>query len=104
MFTKEEENYRARLISRLRSIIEMENLLSRLMKQVSNYSPFEFHSIVPVHVNDSQAMSSLDPEENKSVRKEIKSHASIKFATVSELRPYTRAFDVSYTTWLMCIF
>lgn len=93
MFTRE-ENFRARLISRLRSILEMEHLLAQLMKQVSNYAPLEFHHNVPVITNET--MSSLDPED-RMVKKETKSHASIRFANVEELRPYTRAFDVSHS-------
>jgi hypothetical protein len=93
MFTKE-ENYRARLVSRLRSILHMEAMLSQLMRLLSNYSPLEFHNIMPVISTDSQAMASLDPEENKAAKKELKSHASIKFSNVEDLRPYTRPFDV----------
>ncbi|KAI9470627.1 MAG: Fanconi anemia protein FancD2 nuclease-domain-containing protein [Benjaminiella poitrasii] len=106
MFTKE-ENYRIRIISRLRSILEMENLLSNLMELAQNYAPLEFHNVSPIifdeqgHTSNNQIISSsiASSEEEgsstlrvKSPKKE-KSH-TVKFGSVHDIRPYMRAFRI----------
>ncbi|KAI7899702.1 Fanconi anaemia protein FANCD2 [Cokeromyces recurvatus] len=98
MFTKE-ENYRVRIISRLRSILKMETLLNQLMEQVPNYAPLEFHNVSPTNLDEhsNQIISAgvgegEDSMNTKSIKKE-KAH-TIRFGTVNEIKPYMRAFCI----------
>lgn len=109
MFSREDK-FRERLISRFRSILELEELLQRLLKQSPRYAPVEFHATAPAlnisHKSSSQIISSLGTHESqetatsepslgqKAFKKDHKS-STMKFKSVDELRPYMRAFHVS---------
>ncbi|OBZ85627.1 Fanconi anemia group D2 protein [Choanephora cucurbitarum] len=98
MFTKEEENFRTRLITRLRNIIEMEQLMSQLMQQLPNYVPLEFQQTHSVAIEETAlqiARFSKDSPEptNKAVKKATKS-SHIKFGSIVDLRAYMRAFEI----------
>ncbi|KAI8368444.1 Fanconi anaemia protein FANCD2 [Choanephora cucurbitarum] len=98
MFTKEEENFRTRLITRLRNIIEMEQLMSQLMQQLPNYVPLEFQQTHSVAIEETAlqiARFSKDSPEptNKVVKKSTKS-SHIKFGSIVDLRAYMRAFEI----------
>ncbi|GAA5812259.1 hypothetical protein MFLAVUS_005709 [Mucor flavus] len=104
----EEDGFRERLVSRLRNILQLEEMLGQLMRQVSTYAPLEFHTTVPVNhtsvKNSSQIISSAVSSESqemacsehtpgpKAVIKEHKS-STMKFKSVDDLRPYMRAFS-----------
>ncbi|CEP15345.1 hypothetical protein [Parasitella parasitica] len=107
MFSTEEENYRTRLIERLRNILLMESLLEHLMKQVPNYAPLEFYNIDTMKtttantaftIGDNTSQSTVDEttkkKSNNSNNTAVKPHASIKLSSIQDLRSYTRAFDV----------
>lgn len=111
----EEDGFRERLVSRLRNILQLEEMLGQLMRQVSTYAPLEFHTTVPVNhtsvKNSSQIISSAVSSESqemacsehtpgpKAVIKEHKS-STMKFKSVDDLRPYMRAFSVSFFSML----
>lgn len=115
MFVKEEENYRERLITRIRHILEMENVLGELMKKAPKYAPLEFHTAGPVtsaaRVDASQTISI--PGSNESQKSQESNHSqatiaykaaakkdhksnSIAFASVDDLKAYMRPFYVSH--------
>lgn len=109
MFSRE-DRFRERVISRFRSILELEELLKQLLKQAPRYAPVEFHTTVPAlkisHTSSSQIISSLGARESqetisseqsalKTFKKDHKS-STMKFKSVDELRPFMRAFHVSY--------
>lgn len=118
IFSKE-ENFRERLISRLRNILELEELLGQLMRQAPKYSPIEFHTTIPVTANSNESSSQMisspiatesqetiiseQPLGPKTFKKDHKS-STMKFKSVDELRPYMRAFDVSWAcVSIMCV-
>ncbi|KAI9263884.1 Fanconi anemia protein FancD2 nuclease-domain-containing protein [Helicostylum pulchrum] len=105
----EEDGFRERLVSRLRNILQLEEMLGQLTRLVPTYSPLEFHTTVPVNhttfKNSSQMISSAASSESqetacsehvpgpKAVIKEHKT-STMKFKSVDDLRPYMRAFSV----------
>lgn len=113
MFSKEEE-YQSRLVARLRHVLQLEIVLDKLMDQIHSYAPLDFHNTVPVSFDinniNSQLISSTAPttesQDNDGtqntvvttskpqVKKENKTTV-VKFGSVDDIRPYTRAFHVS---------
>ncbi|CAO3636846.1 unnamed protein product [Mucor hiemalis] len=107
IFSKE-ENYRTRLIARLRNILELENILSNMLVQTPKYVPLEFHATAASTDRNrlsSQLFNSPSPNisqeiainENVGQKVPKKDHKSttMAFASVSELRPYMRAFNIN---------
>lgn len=109
----EEDGFRERLVSRLRNMLQLEDMLNQLMRQVPVYAPLEFHTTVPVNVsnmkNSTQIISSavstgsqdtVSSEQTVGPKSVIKDHktSTMKFKNVDELRPYMRAFGVSFLT------
>ncbi|KAI9366554.1 Fanconi anemia protein FancD2 nuclease-domain-containing protein [Pilaira anomala] len=106
----EEDNFRERLVTRLRNILQLEEMLSQLMRQMPMYAPLEFHTTVPVTFanikNSSQIISSAVSTESqetscgeqpmgpKLIKKDHKAN-TMKFKSVDDLRPYMRAFNVN---------
>lgn len=106
----EEDNFRERLVTRLRNILQLEEMLSQLMRQMPTYAPLEFHTTVPVTFNNtknsSQMISSAVSTESQEtscgeqpmgpkVIKRDHKVSTMKFKSVDDLRPYMRAFNVS---------
>ncbi|KAI8054182.1 Fanconi anaemia protein FancD2 nuclease-domain-containing protein [Gilbertella persicaria] len=96
MFTKEEENYRTRLISRLRNVLEMEQLLSQLMQQLANYVPLEFQQTSSAAFEDSSQITRNEESQETSAKpaKKTAKTSIMKISSVNELRPYMRAFHI----------
>ncbi|KAI8067238.1 Fanconi anaemia protein FANCD2 [Thamnidium elegans] len=105
----EEDGFRERLVSRLRNMLQLEEMLGHLMRQIPTYAPLEFHTTVPVNLttvkNSSQIISSAVSSESQETacsehapgpKAVIKDHktSTMKFKSVDDLRPYMRAFSV----------
>lgn len=117
IFTSD-NNEKLRLVTRLRQILELENILTKLLSQVPKYAPLEFHTAVHSTsadrnrhstqiISSPSSVASQDTASNetlgqKSTKKDHKS-STIAFASVNELRPYMRAFNVS-NRFLLFIF
>jgi uncharacterized membrane protein YcgQ (UPF0703/DUF1980 family) len=113
MFSKE-ENYQTRLVTRLRHVLQLETVLDEMMVQNRGYTPLEFHNTVPVSFdtdnrntqiisntaantesqddNSTQATAAIS---NKTSAKKENKTTVVKFASVNDIRPFTRAFHVS---------
>lgn len=99
MFTKEEDNFRTRLITRLRNIIELEQFMSQLMQQLPSYIPLEFQQTPTATVEESAlqiAKSRDSPDLNSKTSKKVTKSSNIKFGSIIDLRAYMRAFEVIF--------
>ncbi|KAI8991036.1 Fanconi anaemia protein FancD2 nuclease-domain-containing protein [Mycotypha africana] len=109
----EEENFRERLIARLRSILCMENSLNQLMRQLPTYVPLEFHITLSTATEDiadmnrgTQIITAEDATEESTVeqptsitkkvqKRDSKASHNLSFSSMDDLRPYLRPFDLN---------
>ncbi|KAL4206758.1 Fanconi anemia protein FANCD2, partial [Rhizopus microsporus] len=102
-----DEDLSQTLIVRLRHILELESRLNNCLKYAPNYVPFEFHNTLSISPkNESSRPSQIidNTQVNESQQTESPSRTNIKketrpsninFGSISELRSYMRAFNLS---------
>jgi hypothetical protein len=113
MFSKE-ESYQTGLVTRLRHVLQLEGVLDQLMDQAREYAPLEFHNTVPVSLDTnnkntqiiSSPVSNTETQDNEGTQSTVATTSKapakkenkttiVKFGSVNDIRPYTRAFHVS---------